>query len=416
MAYVQGQQSYGIAAAVSDVPPSFGSSSLPRPIPSHVQINSIASTSAQQSASGLVTFSIPTGASSGYIKSNSMYLKARISLNNAANLTGIVKFALKSQSASSIINRLTVSIGSQQVCQINNYHYLAELLLTHTTSKNFYTDDSSILQYTGITAFAVGTTPANAYVDVVIPLICPLFNADRSFPAFLLNAPILVQFDLNSVANALYAAVPADFTNFTVSNAQLVYEVVQPDNDFVSMVKGGLMQGNMYQLNLNDFMTLTTASSASLNYQIGCNLSSVNAVVYAQVTNAPSVAADTRLFANTQTNCRLYLDGKQINNFNLDASSTRVQSQVFAEANRALGNMFDSNITSNCSATDYLTDNFIGGVNCRRVSDIMAMTGSPAQNVNLQIDSAGGANNTYIVLLYSQILTIDGAGNVMLIK
>jgi hypothetical protein len=407
MAYTQGQQNYGIAAAISDIPPSFSSSGLPRPIASTVQINSIASTSAAQGAGGLVTFSIPTGPSSGYIKNNSMYLRATITNTNAAPGAD-VRFALPSGSASSIINRLTVSVGSQQVCQINNYHYLAEMLLSHTTSRNFYVDDSAILQFTGLVPFPNAGPVAS--VEVVIPIICPLFNSDKAFPAYLLNAPILVQFDLNSVNNAFRGA-NADIPNFTVSNAQLVYEAVLPDNEFVSMVKGGMAQGNLYQLNLRDFMTLTTASSGSLNYQIGCNLSSVNALLYTQVKNAPVNTADTLLLDNTQTNCRLYLDGRQINNFNLSS-----RSQIFAEMNRALGNMFDSNITTACTAATYLTTQFTGGISCRRVSDEMAMTGTPAQNVNLQLDSAGGANNTYIVILYEQVLTIDGNGNVMLIK
>jgi len=406
MSYTQGQQQYGIAAAISDIPPSFASSGLPRPIASKVQINSIASTSASQGAGGLITFSLPTGASTGYIKSNSMYLRATITNGNAAPGAD-VKFALPSGSASSIINRLTVSVGSQ-LCQINNYHYLAEMLLSHTTSRNFYTDDSAILQYTGLVPFP--TAGPVASVDCVIPVICPLFNADKSFPAFLLNSSILFQFDLNNIANAFKGAA-ADIPSFTVSNAQLVYEVVSPDSDFVSMVKMGMAQGNLYQLNLRDFLTLTTASSGSLNYQIGCNLSSVNAILYTQVKNAPVNTADTVLLDNTQTNCRVLLDGRQVNNFNL---STR--SQIFAEMNRALGNMFDSNITTACTAATYLTTQFVGGVNCRRVSDVMSMTGTPAQNVNLQLDSAGGANNTYIVVLYEQILTIDGNGNVMLIK
>ena len=407
MAYTQGQQNYGIAAAISDIPPSFSSSGLPRPIASTVQINSIASTSASQGAGGLVTFSIPTGPSSGYIKNNSMYLRATIT-NSKVDPAADVKFALPSGSASSIINRLTVSVGSQQVCQINNYHYLSEMLLTHTTSRNFYTDDSAILQFTGLVPFP--TAGPVASVEVVIPIICPLFNSDKSFPAYLLNAPILVQFDLNNVNNAFRGA-NADIPSFTVSNAQLVYEAVLPDNEFVSMVKGGMAQGNLYQLNLRDFMTLTTASSGSLNYQIGCNLSSVNALLYTQVKNAPVNTADTVLLDNTQTNCRIYLDGRQINNFNLSS-----RSQIFAEMNRALGNMFDSNITTACTAATYLSTNFVGGVSCRRVSDEMAMTGTPAQNVNLQLDSAGGTNNTYIVILYEQVLTIDGNGNVMLIK
>ena len=417
MSYVQGQVQYGIAAAQSDVPPSFSSSGLPRPINSSVQIVSLASNSATQQANGQISFSIPTGPSAGYLKNNSMYLKCKVSLANGANLTQNINFALPSASASSIINRLTVSAG-KPLCQINNYHMLAEMLITHTTSKNFYSDDAAILQFTTCTAnagaanaspFPINTAAGAAVQEVVIPIICPIFNADKSLPLFLLNSPISVQFDLNSVASA-FKGTAADVPNYSVSEATLVYEVVQPDFQFVQMVKAGMLPsaenpaGNLYQMNLRDFLTMQTASVGSLNYQIGANLSSVNGVLYTQYTNAPSVANNTLLTSNTQTNCKVLLDGRLINNFNLSAKA-----QIFAEMNRALGNMFDSNITSNCTPLDYLSDKFVGGVSTRRVSDVMAMTGTAAQNINLQLDSAGGNYNTYIVVLYDQILTVDAA-------
>jgi len=413
MSYSQAPVQYGLAAAQSDVPISLSSSGLPRPINSSVQIVSIASTSAAQQANGQVTFSIPTGASAGYLKNNSMYLKCKVAISTAANTAAATTFALKSSSASALINRLTVSCG-KQLSQINNYHLLAEMLITHTTSRNFYSDDSSILQYTGRTAFAVNSVNG-ASIDVVIPIVCPLFNADKALPLFLLNSPILVQFDLNSVANAFKNA-GGEILNYTISSAQLVYEVIQPDMNFVAMIKAGMLPsaenpaGNMYQLNIRDYMTLITASSATLNYQIGANLSSVNAVAYAQITNAPAQNADTRLVKNGQTNFRLALDGRLVNNFNLDN-----EPQIFAEMNRSFANLFDSNITSNCSATDYSTDNFVGAVSCRRVSDVMSMTGTACQNINLQLDSTGGNFNTYIVVLYDQVLTIDATGTPNLI-
>jgi hypothetical protein len=96
--------------------------------------------------------------------------------------------------------------------------------------------------------------------------------------------------------------------------------------------------------------------------------------------------------------------------------------------NRALGNMFDSTITSFvANATDYVGKQFVGGLSCNRVSDNgMSMTGSSCQNINVLIDSSGlnrngavgaaGACNTYIVVLYDQIFTIDVTGNVALVK
>jgi len=44
------------------------------------------------------------------------------------------------------------------------------------------------------------------------------------------------------------------------------------------------------------------------------------------------------------------------------------------------------------------------------------MTGTPAQNINLVLESGGGNYNVYIVVVYDDILTIDATGNVQLIK
>lgn len=413
MSYVSGSKTYdyGIHAARPDVPPSLSSSSLPRPINSQVQIVSLSSASGAQQASGLMTFQIPTGPSAGYLKNNSLYLKARVRLNNAAALTANASFALNSKSGSAIVNRLTVSIGGVQISQVNNYQYLHEILLVHTTSRNYYTNDSAILQYTGDAAAFPNGAAANAFVDIVIPLICPLWNANKSVPLFLIDSPIKVDIDLNTVANALRTTAAADFTNYTVDNAQLVYEQLQVDADFVNEVKMAMMQGSLYQLNLNDFLTLTTSSSASLNYQIGASYSSVRGVVYTQVKNAPAVNADTVLFKNGQTNCRVYMDGRQLNNFNLDNDA-----QIFCEMQRCFGIMFDSNITTATSKADYLALDFAAGVSSNKVSDQMAMTGTKVQNINLQLDSTGGANNTYIVVLHDKVLTIDGMGKCQLVQ
>ena len=59
-----------------------------------------------------------------------------------------------------------------------------------------------------------------------------------------------------------------------------------------------------------------------------------------------------------------------------------------------------------------------GGFSCNRVSDDLAMTGSPAQMANLYIKCSGGAsaNNCYIYVLYDSILAIDANGAISLIK
>ena len=275
MSYLNTPNTYNLSAANSDVPGSLSSSSFPRPVSSVKQIVSIASTSGDQQAGGLITFSIPTGAGAGaYLVNNSMYMSCRITLNTSANYTAVANtgFALSDQSASAIINRLTVSIGSQNINMINQYHWLHSILLTHTTSRNYYVDDSSILQYTknASSLLLAGSTNNNSpFVDVVIPIIAPLFT-ERSLPLFLINAPIMLQFDLNSKDNALYSSSAADTAlGFKVSNCQLVYETLQMSSEYVMEIKNAMSKGLLYEINMTDYMTLTCASTAYLNYLIG---------------------------------------------------------------------------------------------------------------------------------------------------
>lgn len=401
--YVSGSHTYGLAAAQTDLPPSFGSSTLPRPIPSSVQLQNIVSQSGDQSSGGMVSFQIPTGASaSGYLKNNSVYVRCRVTLNGtpAANSS----FNFPSKSASSIINKMTCTINGVVVSQINNYHLLHEMLLTHATTKGYYDTDNSILQQGNTDCFPAA---ANTSVDVIIPLICPLFTANKAIPLFLLNSPIQVNLDLNNT-NTAFDHTTA--TGFTVSQAQLIYELINVDSNYIQDVKGALAAGNAYQINLNDFYSANAANQATLNYQMGGNWSSVRGALYT-FTIAPTGAAITALSNATQTDFKFFIDGRQAHNFNIDNRAVQ-----FAEMNRALGNMFDPVITSNCTAADYTTDKYAGGICTNRVSDVMAMTGSPAQNVQFILQNAGTAGSVYFYLMYDQILTIDVNGSVLLIK
>jgi hypothetical protein len=413
--YTSGALKYGLAASSSEMPLTLGPSTSARPIPSKTQLMTIASQSATQGPNGLVSWQINTGPGSGYLKSNSCYFRGRCNVTLAANNDAVTKFSLPSASASSLINRVTLTAGGTQLCQINDYHLLHECLLTHTTSKGYYENDNAIFQYAGQNIHADDVKAGgSANIDFVIPLILPPFCGEKSFPLFLLNAPLMLSIDLNSVANALFGTAAA-VTSYTVSQAQFVYESIFVEQPLMESFKSALGAGNLYQLHVQDFLTLKTTGAASLNYQIGANLSSVLGVLYTHVKNAPAVDAATVLSAHGQTNFKLLLDGRQVNNFDLNNKA-----QIFAEMNRALSNMFDSNSVSNCTAANYLTDKFVGGVSCNRFNEMgMAMTGTPAQNINIQLTVAD-ANpqnfNVYVVVMYNQIIAIDAVGGVTLVK
>lgn len=419
MSYTNGSLKYGLAASQTDMPLSLGPSTSARPVPSKTSLVNIASRTAEQGPNGLVDFQINTGAGTGYIKPNSMYFNCDVEVEavdefkaGAAGAGGVddfAKFSLPSASASSLIESLTLAGGSTTPHQINDYWILHEMLLSHTTSKSYYDNDNALYQNAGqniITgALAVG---ASSTVNVVVPLIIPCFNSEKAFPLFLLNAPLNLTLKTNSVGAALRASKNC---TYKIKNPRLVYEQIYVEEPLQQSFKSALSSGNLYQLHLQDFMTLKVASSANLNYQIGANLSSILGVLYTQVKNNPVYNADTVLSSNTQTNFKLLLDGRQINQFDLSKKS-----QIFAEMNRALSNMFDSNSTSCSTAANYLSTYFVGGVSCNRFNESMAMTGTPAQNINLELSCAGGAFNVNVVVMYNQILAIDAVGAITLIK
>lgn len=410
MSYLQGPVNYALPVSSDNIPRSLGSSTLAMPIASSVSINSITSQSGTQNAGGLIQFQIPTGSGTGYIKSNSTYLKATVAIT-AVGDAGVSYFQGVTKSASALINRLTVQIGGTTVDQINNYKELHDALLAHTTNKSYYDYDSAIMEYTATT---VGSpNDSTVTVDVVIPVISGFLNNEKDVPAFLFSSPITLLFDINTLLNCVYGA-NANITNIAISNARIVYEAVKTNPAYEEGIRAMMMAGNLYQMNLITYQNIQVGSEATLNYNIGANLSSVRAVLY--TTRTVGALNAQQLFkigadANAQQNFRLYLNGQLVN----QTGNLNKVSQIFAEMNRSLNVIFDSNRTSVASAATYASTYFLGGINCTRFAeDSLAFTGSPAQNINiiLEKDAAVAGDITIIFVVHDLSLTVDATGRV----
>lgn len=416
MSYLVAPQAYNVAAAAADIPNSLSSSVAPRPINCQVQTNVVASTSGDQGQNGLISFQLPVG-TNHYLKNNTVYLRLRCRLNKAANLTNNVTFSCPSKSASALIKRLDVNVGNVSMPPITEYWLLHETLLTHSSSYSFYINDSKVMQYTGEGATFSG---ASKTVDVVIPVLCPLLNgSSNSLPLFALNgSPIQLNFGLNSTLAAFDTVDPnADLADgFTISEARLVYETIQVDADFVQQFKMMLAQGNLYQLPFINYYIVTAASQSTLNYNVGTSFSSLRSVLWTNVRQSFDGTTDVVLFHNGQSDCKVFLDGRLINN-----NQIKSVAETYAEMNKCLGRYGDPNVTSFLlSRDDYYATKFLSGVNCNRVDDSgMVMTGSPCNMINLYIEHANVGYtqmNTHIILLHDNILTVDAAGSCVLVK
>lgn len=425
------------------VPESMTSSIDQKMISSYTSIKQVSSQNGDQTAGGLLQFQIPTGSSQGYLKSGSAYMKCTIKFSQAINADNMIAFQgglstnaqnpevkannnLGGGSASAIISRLNVSIGGVLVNSIQNYKVLHDVILNHCTSQAYRSNDSAIMEFTGK---AYNSIIADGTLDVCIPLMVPCLNDEQSFPLFLINSPIVIEILLNSLHEAVaYTTTPV--TQYTVKNASIIYETINPSSDFEMAVKSRLQSGSMWSMSCDDYYNLSVANLPNVNYNIGLNLSSVKGVLYT-VCLAPTNDGKYRNYTgDDQTDAKLYLDGRLINQF----TALDTIPQQYMEFQRTIGALYDyvttsqiygllpivadTNVPSTRLYGSYPTSSYCGGISCNRSNDSsFAFTGTPCQTINLTRTSTGTAGSTlYIMVLYSQMIMIDSSGSVSIMR
>jgi hypothetical protein len=423
------------------VPESLVSALDQKMIPSTTTIKQISTQSGDQKSGGLMLFQLPTGSGQGYLKSGSAYLKCKITFTQAIAAANMIAFqggldpsgaappvvanaSLGGGSASSIISRMNVSCGGVLLNSIQNYRVLHDAILNHCTSVGYRQHDSAIMEFTGK---SLSSVIANGVLDVCIPIMVPCMNDEQSLPLFLLNSPIVIEILFSSVNDAIAYTTNA-VTEFTVSSAFIIYENLNVSSDFEMAVKMKLQQGAVWSMSTDDFYNLSLANGATINYNIGLNLSSVKGVLW--TFNVTPVAGEYHNYSgDTQTDAKLYLDGRLINQFgNLDTIP-----QQYMEMQRAIGGMFDyvtssqiygllplisdTNVVTARLFGTYPLTSYLGGIACNRSSDGgFAFTGTPCQTINFTRTSAGTAGTLFLMVLYSQMIMIDASGSVSIVR
>lgn len=440
--YSNPKQYYGLMSGEMGIPEMLVSSGEQMMPPGTTTVKSIPSQSGNATSGGIQLFQIATGAGQGYIKPGSLYLKCRITVTQAGAGAGCGWAFGSRKGASQIINRLNVSCGGVQIHSLNNYNVLHDALLTHASSYSYIANDSVLYEDTGIFHNNNPDAPGNKVVTVCIPVMAPIFNNEQALPLYLFNSPLVLELLYNPVSIAIDSDV-VNVTEYTVSEAQLVFEQLSVSAEFEQSVKAKLASGALYQTYLDDYYNLQVASSQTLNYQVGLGLSSIKAVLWTEQLTANQVVANLKQYTpNGITNFRLFLDGRQVNLNTLDT-----QSSLYAEMQRAIQNLWDFSSTSfnqdttaqnigagynaNTPRGLYAVSNFLGGVNTNRCNDgAFAFTGSPAQNINFILEHSGApdqsnfpanpnfdpASVTYVMVLYSQKLMIDANGAITLVR
>ena len=424
-------------AADNAIPESLMSSRVPKAIPSMNRVISIPSQSGNASQGGQIVFQVAGGSNAnGYLRAGSAYLRfiCTVAKTAGGNANNTLFFANQTRSAASLINRLQISANGTQLETINRYDNWHAIVQAQGCNAGYVNNDSSIAEYAE-SEVTVGTGTSAAF-NVSLPLFSGVLSNSKSFPLFL--SGLMLQVDLNSALLSFKSSgTAATFgVTYVISQAELVYECINPDYALLDGMRSAMAQsGRLFEMPLSTPLGLTTAiaaAQASFSYNIGLNLASVSGVFMAEVAQsveaaAPTAGAETvpnafiRNSTENQANSRrLYLDGKQIVNYDVWADS-----QNFLETQRALGTLLNLENTTIARRTDYCAAGesagsyYVMGQSAKRFSESdLCMSGSPCSNLVIQIAKSGTpvATSVYIYVLYDAVCVIDANGSVAVAK
>lgn len=451
-----------LSAQYSEIPDSLISSERKKPIPLSVKTMAVSSQSGSASSGGQLNFQISSA--NGFIKPNSVYVKCRVALTadgaNAGGTGTVVAWGNACRNSSSVIERFTVSSGNQ-LESINNYgsSYIPTLLL-HCANQSYKNGDDGLMEagFRGVTGWdytslgnlassavnawvdvpaGIAHATANTYVDVCIPLYSNLFSNEKAYPLALMAQSTLIQLDLAVFGKAMFCATQnagppitytaGGYTDFTVSGAQLCYDLIQVSPEYLMALKGQMAQGMLYSIPFTSVLSSQYAKQgASSTISWGLGLSSLKGVTYSCLTapttahNAKYLRSDCTVGVLAGNNMRLFLDGAQQNSMTQDSNSSRYISQqsvfgLLTDVNRSVcsGGILAFGTTNYATNPRAYDENFfVGGQGCLKVNECLTMSGSQANNLSLIIETDQNVATVIIAnAWHDRILVIDGNGS-----
>ncbi len=368
---------------------------------------SIASSNGSSAAaSGMMLFNIPSNL--GYLKPNSVYLKFQFTATTTAAVAYGFNFG-NSRSVASVFNRVSLSNGSQPIEVINNYNVFQDLLLSHTTSKDYVSNDASITEGTTRVTLASGTE-----YFFTVPIASSVLQNAKAFPLWMTANGLTLQIDLETAARAVFSG-----TGYTITNPILCCDVFQPDEAFLMTLKNEMLTTNkLYEIPLVQCQSLLTSRTATtdLSYLAGLNLSSVLSVFWGEITTTVDQGSNQKVVINPMSvindsvsyDRQLLIDGTKKNSYAIQSNA-----QVFQELQRCLRALTDGSQTSTVDVTTYATQSFWNGITCAKVNEYdAAMRGVPIGNFQLILNSNGqnpAGSNCYIFVVYDSVLVISPA-------
>lgn len=375
-----------------------------------------ASTGNSIGPSASTLFMIPQ-TSYGFIKPCSMYLRARITLSGSSgaanalwafagqNGTQAISNAVAVSAsggyggASSVINRLTVTFPGGIQCSYPQYNTWRNSILPHALSREYFLTDLAELESASVVRLstAVPSTSNSVTAWVCIPLDLPCFNAAQAFPLCLLSGGIQIELQSETLPlSFMTQGFAVDPTSYSISDMALIYDELVVSPAFKAALDAKKATSG-FSLALNDRLymgAISGAASSRTNFGIGLNsLKSIVGTI--QLTGDQVLTQPKRFMSNGLNYWNLYLNGQQMTPSNLDNDS-----MVFAELQRSLQMLNDSNITSaldkattvsdSTLRNGYCTGQFAFGASVAAYNDrTFSLSGVAADQVQVELNFTG---------------------------
>lgn len=401
---------YILPASMDSIPEAFRSNRSAKPIPCVLQTVNIPALSGNASVGGTSVIQIPCGASAGIMMNPYLSFKVNLTGTKAKSL----KFKGATMAGSSMINRLSTYVNSVQVDNIQNADQVYDALFAHSTSADWLDHDGKALMLADVSVSFPAEDTVTGPQNIVLPLI-GMLGSQQAFPLYLINGQLQIQLDYNTINRAVWSA-DAAVSAYTISDVQLVYDRLQPEQAFIESVRGAMAAGQNFVYAYTNYQSVPKVSAANSTFNYGLNVSSLRGVIQTSVltSDLSTATAQGKSAANGLSQFRVSLDGRLVNSNTLNTASA--PALCFAEAQKCLSRVFDATITDICNNATYLTDSFFVGTSAQRVNEGLAFAGSPVSVASVETTAAGATFTDFLLFISDHQLLVDASGSVQLIR
>jgi hypothetical protein len=253
-------------------------------------------------------------------KAHSWYLKFKLTLTGTTASKSF-SFAGSMQSAAALINTISVQAGGSVIESCQNYHLWHNNVLSYTQPRDKlgFESPAAGAVSSGRSIAEVGQTvsltnalndPANQYdaaaasanFDIPatgnfteqfsIPIGMGFFNPKESqfIPLFQLNGGVLLTIQTNPISKAFFSAnstaVAANATtigDYVMSDMELCYTEIQPNQSYVNAVRSGLEKGKLIRIEAQSYLNYQVACGATIRQTLNLNCQSLAATFWGRV-------------------------------------------------------------------------------------------------------------------------------------